>query len=74
MRHSQNFDKIDSFLNCFKYLYSRQLNCTVSEWVIKEGIPGILHQIYKSTGGVNIYWRCQKLAWLGKNGGSNKNG
>ena len=46
----------------------------VNEWVIKEGIPGILDQIYKSTGGVNIYWRCQQLVWLGKNGGSNKKG
>ena len=54
MRHSQNVDKTDSFLKPV-------LNICVlgsfivgwGEWVNKEG-AGILHQIYRFRGGVNI--------------------
>ena len=55
MRHSQNFDKIDSFLK--PVLNIRVLtNLIVGrvEWVIKEG-AGILHQGYRFSGGVNIW-------------------
>ena len=54
MSHSQNFDKIDSFLK--SVLYICILGNSIVEWgerVFKEGI-GILHQIHRLSGGVNI--------------------
>ena len=55
MSHPQTFDKIDSFLKpCFKYFYSRFLILGWGEGFMKEG-AGILHQIYRFTGGVNSW-------------------
>ena len=52
MRHSQSFDKIDSFL---KPVLSILIPCNLivgwGEGVIKEG-AGILHQTYRFGGGV----------------------
>ena len=55
LRHSQNFDKIDSFLKSFLNIFIFR-NLIVGwgrgGWaVIKEG-AGILHQIYRFSGGV----------------------
>ena len=57
LRHSQNFDKIDSFLKPVLNI------CTLSNsiagwggWVIKEG-AGILDQVFRFSGGVNIWGR-----------------
>ena len=55
MHHSQNFDKTDSFLKSVLNI-SILSNLIVGrgERVIKEGV-GILHQIYRFSGGVNIW-------------------
>ena len=55
MRHSPNFDKIDSFLKSVLNIYI--LGNLIVEWgerVIKEGV-GILHQIYRLSGDVDIW-------------------
>ena len=55
MRHSKNFDKIDSFL---KPILNVIVFCNViagrGEGIIKEG-TGILHQIYRVRGGVKSW-------------------
>ena len=57
MRHLQNFDKIDSFLKPFLNIcILGNLIVGSGEWVIKEG-AGILHQIYRFSGGVNTWER-----------------
>ena len=54
MRHSQNFDKIDSFLeSALDICIFGNVIVGWGERVIKEG-AGILHQIYKFSGDVNI--------------------
>ena len=69
MRHSQNIYKIDSFLKLVLNI------CIIGnffagwgEWVIKEG-AGILHQIYRFSGGVNIWGsrihHCKSWYYLG---------
>ena len=51
MCHSQNFDKIDSFLNpVLNMCILSSLIVGWGKWVIKE-VAGILHQIYRFTGG-----------------------
>ena len=52
MRHSQNFDKIDSFLKFVLNIF--MISKGWGEGVIKEG-AGILHQIYRFRGGVNSW-------------------
>ena len=55
MHPSQNFDKIDSFLN--SVLNICILGNLIVGWgvrVIKEGV-GTLYQIYRFNGGVNIW-------------------
>ena len=55
MRHSQNFDKIDSFLKPVLNIFI--LGNYIVGWekgVIKER-AGILHQIYRFRGGVNSW-------------------
>ena len=55
MRHSPNFDKIDSFLKSVLNIYI--LGNLIVGWgerVIKEGV-GILHQIYRLSGDVDIW-------------------
>ena len=55
MRHFQNFDKIDSFLQLvLNILILGNLIVGLGERVIKEG-AGILHQIYRLKG-VLIVW------------------
>ena len=55
MRHWQNFAKIDSFLKPFLNIcILGNLIVGWGEWVIKEG-AGILHQIYRFSGGVNTW-------------------
>ena len=55
MRHSQNFDKINSFLrSVFNICILGNLIVGCGEWVIKEGV-GILYQIYRFSGDVNIW-------------------
>ena len=50
MRHSQSFDKIDSFLNpVLNILIPCNLIVGWGEGAIKEG-AGILHQIYRFRG------------------------
>ena len=53
LRHSQNFDKIDSFLKSFLNIFRNLIvGWGRGGWaVIKEG-AGILHQIYRFSGGV----------------------
>ena len=52
MRHSQNFDKINSFLkSVLNILILRKLIVGWSERLLKRG-GGILHQIYRFRGGV----------------------
>ena len=52
MRHSQSFDKIDSFLkSVLNILIIRNLIVGWGEGVIKES-AGILHQIYRFRGGI----------------------
>ena len=52
MRHSQNFDKIDSFLKLVLNIF--MISKGWGEGVIKER-AGILHQIYRFRGGVNSW-------------------
>ena len=55
MRHSQNFDKINSLLKLvLNICILGNLIVGWGERVIKEGV-GILHQIYRFGGGVNIW-------------------
>ena len=55
MRHSKNFDKIDSFLKPVLNIFILgNLIVGWGEGVIKEG-AGILHQIYRFREGVNIW-------------------
>ena len=55
MCHSQNFDKIDSFLNpVLNICILSSLIVGWGKWVIKE-VAGILHQIYRFTGGATIW-------------------
>ena len=55
MCHSQNFDIIDSFLNpVLNICILSNLIVGWGKWVIKE-VAGILHQIYRFTGGVTIW-------------------
>ena len=55
MRHSQNFDKIDSFLKpVLNICILINLIVGWGEWVIKDG-AGILHQTYRFSGGANIW-------------------
>ena len=52
--YSQNFDKIDGFLKpVLNVFIIGNLIVGWGGWVIKEG-TGILHQIFRSSGG--IYW------------------
>ena len=51
MRHSQNVEKIDSFLNSI--LNIGNLVVGWGEWIIKEGAV-FLYQIYRFSRGVNI--------------------
>ena len=52
MRHSQSFDKIDSFLkSVLNILIIRNLIVGWGEGVIKEN-AGILYQIYRFRGGI----------------------
>ena len=54
IRHSQNFDKIDSFLKpVLNTCILGNIIVGWGVWVVKEG-AGILHQIYKFSGGFNI--------------------
>ena len=53
MRHSPNFDKIDSFLKPLLNIFIvSNLTVGLVVGVLKEG-AGILHQIYRIKGGVN---------------------
>ena len=55
MRHSPNFDKIDSFLKPLLNIFIvSSLTVGLGEGVLKEG-AGILHQIYRIKGGVNSW-------------------
>ena len=55
MRHSQNFDKVDSFLkSVLKMCILGNLIVGWGEWVVNNG-TGILHQIYRFSGGVIIF-------------------
>ena len=56
-RHSPNFNKIDSFLKpVLNICILGNLIVGWGGWVIKE-VAGILHQIFKFSGGVNIWGR-----------------
>ena len=58
--HSQNLDKIDSFLKAvLDICILGNLIVGWGEWVIKEGV-GILHQIFRFSGGVNIWGRIHR--------------
>ena len=55
MSHSQNFDKVDSFLkSVLKICIFGNLIVGWSDWVVNNG-TGILHQIYRFSGGVIIF-------------------
>ena len=55
MRHSQNFNKVNSFLkSVLKMCILGNLIVGWGEWVINNG-TGILHQIYRFSGGVIIF-------------------
>ena len=55
--HSQNFDKIDGFLKpVLNICILGNLILGWGEWVIKEAAV-ILHQIFRFSGGVNIWGR-----------------
>ena len=64
LRHSQNFDKIDSFLKpVFNICILGNLIVGWGGWVIKEG-AGILHQIFRFSRGVSIWGRIhQSKSW-----------
>ena len=58
--HSQNFDKIDSFLKLvLNVCIIGNLVVGWGGWATKEG-AGILHQIFRSSGGVNIWVRIRQ--------------
>ena len=55
IHHSQNFDRIDSFLrSVLNICILGNLIVRWGEWVITEGV-GFLHHIYKFNGGVNTW-------------------
>ena len=64
LRHSQNFDKIDSFPKpVLSICILGNLIVGWGEWVIKGG-TGILHQISRFSGGINIWDRIhQSKSW-----------
>ena len=64
LRHSQNFNKIDSFLKpVLNICILGNLIVGWGGWVIKEG-AGILHQIFRFGEGVNIWGRIhQSKSW-----------
>ena len=64
LHRSQNFDKIDSFLKpVLNICILGNLIVGWGGWVIKEG-AGILHQIFRFSGGVNIWGRIhQSKSW-----------
>ena len=62
--HSQNFDKIDTFLKLvLNVCIIGNLVVRWGGWATKEG-DGILHQIFRFSGGVNIWDRIrQSNSW-----------